>query len=109
MTGTTSDPSTGLVLRQGDPIGVIVDGKPRIGFPTPSRKQELFSETLREWGWPMIDAQLSSAHLRTLGAVVMRRAAFVRAVETLIEAQGRPGPWQEAVGARPVRALAASD
>ena len=25
---------------------------PRVGFPTPSRKLELFSPTLAEWGWP---------------------------------------------------------
>jgi anaerobic selenocysteine-containing dehydrogenase len=33
-------------------LGVDVDGVPRFGFPTPSRKLELFSETLRDWGWP---------------------------------------------------------
>ena len=32
--------------------GVEVDGTPRIGFPTPSRKLELYSPTLTEWGWP---------------------------------------------------------
>lgn len=28
-----------------------VDGVPRRGFNTPSRKLELYSETLAEWGW----------------------------------------------------------
>ena len=32
--------------------GVEVDGTPRIGFPTPSRRLELYSPTLAEWGWP---------------------------------------------------------
>jgi anaerobic selenocysteine-containing dehydrogenase len=32
--------------------GVDVEGTPRVGFPTPSRKLELYSETLAEWGWP---------------------------------------------------------
>jgi anaerobic selenocysteine-containing dehydrogenase len=32
--------------------GVEVDGTPRVGFPTPSRKLELYSPTLAEWGWP---------------------------------------------------------
>ena len=63
---------------------------------------------LRDWSWPMIDAQLSSAHLRSLGAVMMRRTAFLRAIGTLVGAEGRPGPWHEAVGARPARALAAA-
>ncbi|MEN3048546.1 MAG: molybdopterin-dependent oxidoreductase [Candidatus Caldarchaeales archaeon] len=33
-------------------IGVMVDGKPLRGFPTPSRKIEFYSKTLKEWGWP---------------------------------------------------------
>ena len=66
----------------------------------------MLGAVLREWSWPLIDAQISSDHLRTLGAAPMRRTAFLRAVETLADAKGRPGPWHEAVGARPARALA---
>ena len=32
--------------------GVVVDGVARRGFPTPSRKLEFFSRTLKEWKWP---------------------------------------------------------
>jgi len=32
--------------------GVEVDGVKRKGFETPSKKLELFSKTLSEWGWP---------------------------------------------------------
>lgn len=35
-----------------DEPGVEVDGVRRAGFPTPSRKLELYSATLAEWGWP---------------------------------------------------------
>ncbi|MDH5236847.1 MAG: formate dehydrogenase, partial [Acidimicrobiia bacterium] len=31
---------------------VDIDGVAREGFPTPSKKLELFSTTLAEWGWP---------------------------------------------------------
>jgi anaerobic selenocysteine-containing dehydrogenase len=31
--------------------GVEIDGERRAGFPTPSRKLEIYSETLEEWGW----------------------------------------------------------
>jgi len=31
---------------------VEVDGAPRTGFETPSRKLEFFSPTLSDWGWP---------------------------------------------------------
>ncbi|MBP8002820.1 MAG: formate dehydrogenase, partial [Chloroflexi bacterium] len=35
----------------GKAIGVVVDGKPREGFDTPSRKLEFFSPTVHQWGW----------------------------------------------------------
>ena len=41
----------GLVRRGGSVIGVDIDGVTRAGFATPSRKLELFSKTLHEWGW----------------------------------------------------------
>jgi anaerobic selenocysteine-containing dehydrogenase len=36
----------------GRPIGVVVDGTSRQGFPTPSRKLEIYSPTVAEFGWP---------------------------------------------------------
>ena len=36
----------------GGTLGVVVDGAARKGFPTPSGRQELFSRTMVEWGWP---------------------------------------------------------
>jgi anaerobic selenocysteine-containing dehydrogenase len=33
------------------PVGVLVDGVVRRGFPTPSGRLEFFSPTLWEWGW----------------------------------------------------------
>jgi anaerobic selenocysteine-containing dehydrogenase len=33
------------------PIGVMVDGELRQGFPTPSGRLEFYSATLRDWGW----------------------------------------------------------
>jgi anaerobic selenocysteine-containing dehydrogenase len=32
-------------------VGTVVDGKAVVGFPTPSRKLELYSATMKEWGW----------------------------------------------------------
>lgn len=42
---------TGDVIKNGKIIGVLVDGIARQGFPTPSRRQEFFSQTLKDWGW----------------------------------------------------------
>ncbi len=36
----------------GGVAGVTVDGVPRAGFNTPSRKLEFYSPTLAAWGWP---------------------------------------------------------
>ncbi|MDQ3993919.1 MAG: molybdopterin-dependent oxidoreductase, partial [Actinomycetota bacterium] len=34
------------------PVGVLVDGVMRRGFPTPSGRLEFYSTTLADWGWP---------------------------------------------------------
>ncbi|MDZ7362509.1 MAG: molybdopterin-dependent oxidoreductase [candidate division KSB1 bacterium] len=52
LQGAQTDPKTGLITKGGKAIGVMVNGKPCEGFPTPSRKQEFFSQTMVDWGWP---------------------------------------------------------
>lgn len=52
MEHAQTDEHTGVVTRQGTNIGVLVDGTTRAGFPTPSRKLEFYSATMKEWGWP---------------------------------------------------------
>ncbi len=42
----------GRLLRDGVVVGVNIDGVARVGFSTPSRKLELFSPTISDWGWP---------------------------------------------------------
>ena len=46
------DPQTGRVDVGGRPVGIEIDGAVVAGFPTPSRRLELYSRTLEEWGWP---------------------------------------------------------
>jgi len=71
LEGSRADPTTGLITTEQPakpkeakpaigvtldpnlrPIGVMVDGQPKAGFPTPSRKLEFYSPTLKGWGWP---------------------------------------------------------
>ncbi len=52
LEGAHTDPATGVIRRDGAEIGVRIDGKACAGFPTPSRKLEFWSRTLRDWGWP---------------------------------------------------------
>ncbi len=51
MAGAATDPD-GTIMKDGKPIGVMAGGAPRVGFGTPSRRLELYSETLAQWGWP---------------------------------------------------------
>ncbi|RMG72805.1 MAG: formate dehydrogenase [Bacteroidetes bacterium] len=52
MEGAEVDPETQVITKNGEPIGVMINGKPCVGFPTPSRKQEFYSQTMADWKWP---------------------------------------------------------
>jgi anaerobic selenocysteine-containing dehydrogenase len=43
-----------------DVLGVLVDGEPKRGFPTPTGKQQFYSKTLDDWGWE--DEQYTLPH-----------------------------------------------
>ena len=47
-----TDPVTNLISKNGVVLGVAVDGAACAGFPTPSRKLEFYSKTLKDWKWP---------------------------------------------------------
>lgn len=51
LKGAEIDEETGEIRKNGKIIGVMVDGIVRTGFASPSRKQEFYSETLKDWGW----------------------------------------------------------
>lgn len=46
------DPVTHIISKSGNPLGVMIDNKPIVGFPTPSRKLEFYSPTMKDWHWP---------------------------------------------------------
>ena len=52
LSGAEIDAERGEVRKDGKVIAAIVDGQARVGFNTPSKRQELFSKTTVEWGWP---------------------------------------------------------
>jgi anaerobic selenocysteine-containing dehydrogenase len=52
LTKRSFDPGHLPLTGRPDTIAAMVDGVPRTGFNSPSRKLELFSETVAEWGWP---------------------------------------------------------
>lgn len=46
------DQNSGIIRSGGKPVGVMIKGKAVTGFPTPSRKQEFYSQTMVDWNWP---------------------------------------------------------
>src|SRR6185503_18554651 len=50
--GAQVDPVTGVVTKAGAAVGVEIEGRAAVGFPTPSRKLEFYSRTLKDWKWP---------------------------------------------------------
>jgi anaerobic selenocysteine-containing dehydrogenase len=51
LAGATVDAQSRVIIKNGTPIGVEIDGVAHAGFPTPSRKLEFFSKTLKDWRW----------------------------------------------------------
>jgi anaerobic selenocysteine-containing dehydrogenase len=54
LEGSCVDAMHRLVGGNGEepvPVGLMVDGQAVAGFPTPSRRLEFYSSTLKEWGW----------------------------------------------------------
>jgi anaerobic selenocysteine-containing dehydrogenase len=52
LQGATVDATTRVITKGGAAVGVEIDGRACTGFPTPSRKLEFFSRTLKDWKWP---------------------------------------------------------
>jgi anaerobic selenocysteine-containing dehydrogenase len=52
LDGAVVDPASKVVVKGGQALGVEIEGHACAGFPTPSRKLEFFSPTLKAWKWP---------------------------------------------------------
>jgi leucyl/phenylalanyl-tRNA--protein transferase len=49
---------------------------------------------LERWGFALVDCQLPSAHLSSLGAEEIRRREFLERLEQALQQPGRPGHWR---------------
>jgi leucyl/phenylalanyl-tRNA--protein transferase len=49
---------------------------------------------LERWGLPMIDCQMSTPHLASLGAREVPRREFLRDVRRLVGEPSVPAPWR---------------
>ncbi|MBL9078950.1 MAG: molybdopterin-dependent oxidoreductase [Planctomycetes bacterium] len=91
------DAARGVVTKDGKVAGVWAGGKARTGFPTPSKKLELHSQTMVDWGWPELAApvyvhsHVDEARLdRTAGEMVL--VATFR-LPTLIHTRSANSKW----------------
>ena len=50
LEGAETD-ENGNIRKNGKVVGVMIDDKARTGFNSPSRKQEFYSATTKDWGW----------------------------------------------------------
>lgn len=53
---------------------------------------------LEAWGFELIDCQVASTHLVSLGARTIPRSAFLRAIDRLTKLPSVPSPWTLAEG-----------
>lgn len=81
----------------GVAIGRMFFGESMFSAATNGSKVALLAlcHAMRDWDWPLLDAQVASDHLYTLGAREMPRADFCAAVDTLVRLPGRDGSWRE--------------
>lgn len=102
----------------GVAIGRMFFGESMVSLVSGGSKTALaaLALRLRQWGWPLIDAQVENPHLFRMGALSMPRRDFLAAIAPLTaetraaDAQaiepGRPGPWTADFGVVDARTLA---
>ncbi len=79
----------------GVAIGRMFFGESMFGTVSGASKVALLAlcHVLALWRWPLLDAQIQSDHLETLGATTMSRADFTEEVAGLVEKPGPTGSW----------------
>ncbi len=81
----------------GIAIGRMFFGESMFSATTNGSKVALLGlcAALREWNFPLLDAQIASDHLFTLGACELSREQFCARVAALSGESGREGSWRE--------------
>ncbi|MBA8886030.1 leucyl/phenylalanyl-tRNA--protein transferase [Dokdonella fugitiva] len=81
----------------GVAIGRMFYGESMFSGATNGSKVALLAlcRAMRDWGWPLLDAQVASDHLFTLGAREMPRAGFCAKVDALVRLPAHDGSWRE--------------
>ncbi len=92
----------------GVAIGRMFFGESMVSIASGGSKVALaaLAHRLRQWGWPLVDAQVENAHLLRLGAESWPRARFIAAIDALCRRPAEPGAWTTRFGTLPARDLA---
>lgn len=81
----------------GVALGGVFFGESMFSRATDASKVALvaLAERLRTWGFALIDCQVPSAHLASLGAEEILRARFLAELAQGLTRPGRPGRWRD--------------
>jgi leucyl/phenylalanyl-tRNA--protein transferase len=80
----------------GVALGSVFFGESMFSRETDASKVA-FVQLVRQlelWGFALVDCQLPSAHLSSLGAEEIRRREFLERLEQALQQPGRPGHWR---------------
>ena len=79
----------------GIAVGTMFFGESMFSAETNGSKVALMAlcAGIRRWGFPLLDAQVVSPHLVSIGAEAIPRREFVRRIRALCDAEGVVGLW----------------
>ena len=94
----------------GVAVGQMFFGESMVSLASGGSKTALLGLALRlrQWGWPLIDAQVENPHLFRMGALSMDRADFIAEIGILTAEPGRIGSWTADFGELPAAEIAGS-
>lgn len=83
----------------GVALGGVFFGESMFARATDASKVALvaLANRLQRWGYRLIDCQVPSSHLASLGAEEIPRARFLAELEAGLNLPGRPGRWSETI------------
>jgi leucyl/phenylalanyl-tRNA--protein transferase len=78
-------------------IGSVFFGESMFNRSTDGSKIALVAlcRLLTDWGYGLLDCQVTNPHLRRMGAVEISRGLFERQLAGLVNDSREPGPWRE--------------
>jgi len=79
----------------GVALGRVFFGESMFSFESNTSKIALVNlvKQLQQWNYELIDCQVSSEHLESLGAAEISREQFSEQLDELLPATGQAGPW----------------